>query len=406
MDISRPAAVEGTQEGSQQVNLEILARFGHLNPRKLSALDRLRNLQATTPGMDPLGLPMVRADGQDAGTDGNAKKRVGKRPLDAIIDELVPEVVEETAPAPPPTDMRPWHLQDLVLGHRGHVTSLCVDPMDKFYASGSADSTIKFWDLATNALQLTLTGHIMAIRGMCVSRTMPYLFSCSEDKTVKCWDLEKNKVVRDYHGHLSSVYCIDLDDNKSQIITGSRDSSVRVWDVRTRNETMLLSGHKGSVMKVQSMGDELISSSLDTTVKRWDLRTGRCMNTLTYHTKGVRAFAANDSVLVSGSTNGFKRFTLPSMAYVDDLQYFSGHDPLAGNIIVNTMAINDDMLFAGCDDGKLGFWHIPTGQLVQETTQTPVPGSLQGENGILCSMVHGTRLFTGSTDKSIRIYTR
>ena len=35
-----------------------------------------------------------------------------------------------------------------------------MDPGNEFFASGSADRTIKIWDLASGQLKLTLTGHI------------------------------------------------------------------------------------------------------------------------------------------------------------------------------------------------------------------------------------------------------
>ncbi len=58
--------------------------------------------------------------------------------------------------------------------------------------TGSSDRTIKFWDLATGNLKVTLVGHINAVRGLVISPRHPYLFSVSEDKTVRCWDLEMN----------------------------------------------------------------------------------------------------------------------------------------------------------------------------------------------------------------------
>lgn len=415
MELSKSDGLFQNSMHGTQINMEIISKFSHLNPKKQSALDKLRNLQTNSPNMDPLNLPKIHRELQLSNIGEIESSKMAGGAFNSIINNLIPKSEPKKVQKQmelKTIDKTKWELQELILGHTGHITSLCIDPMGKFYVSGSSDSTIKFWDPISNELQLTLTGHIMSVRGMKISSKMPYLFSCSEDKTVKCWDLEKNKVVRDYHGHLSSVYCIELDDSKSQIMTGGRDSSVRIWDIRTRDEIMLLSGHKGSITKIQqcSNGNELISSSLDSTVKRWDLRMqGKCLNTLTYHTKGVRSFIVNDEMLVSGSTNGFKKFKMPSLQYIDDLQYFNGHKQLSGNIIVNTMDINEEgIIFAGCDDGRFAFWDSRDGGMIQEGSQIPIPGSLEGENGIICSLFDSgnNRLFTGSMDKSIRIYKR
>jgi pleiotropic regulator 1 len=88
-------------------------------------------------------------------------------------------------------------------GHVGWVRSIAVDPTNEWFATGSADRTIKIWDLASGTLKLSLTGHISSVRGLAVSERQPYLFSGGEDKQVKCWDLEQNKV----HYYVVNCFC-------------------------------------------------------------------------------------------------------------------------------------------------------------------------------------------------------
>ena len=82
----------------------------------------------------------------------------------------------------------------VISGHLGWVRCVDVDHTNEWFATGSADRTVKIWDLASGTLKLTLTGHISTVRGVASSDRHPYLFSCGEDKQVKCWDLEQNKV--------------------------------------------------------------------------------------------------------------------------------------------------------------------------------------------------------------------
>jgi pleiotropic regulator 1 len=137
------------------------------------------------------------------------------------------------------------------------VRCIAFDPSNEWFATGSADRTIKIWDLAKccagaeGGLKLTLTGHISAVRGLAVSSRHPYMFSAGEDKTVKCkfliysssflliiicslgWDLEYNRVIRHYHGHLSGVYCLELHPTLDILMTGGRDSVTRVRAFRS-----------------------------------------------------------------------------------------------------------------------------------------------------------------------------
>ena len=100
------------------------------------------------------------------------------------------------APLPKPQWHPPWKLMRVISGHLGWVRCVDVDHTNDWFVTGSADRTIKIWDLGSGTLKLSLTGHISTVRGVAVSDRHPYLFSCGEDKQVKCWDLEQNKVTK------------------------------------------------------------------------------------------------------------------------------------------------------------------------------------------------------------------
>ncbi|GMM32471.1 mRNA splicing protein [Martiniozyma asiatica (nom. inval.)] len=419
-------------------------QYKHLEPesKKSSVLDKLRKYQLANPSGDSLDLPEIEQTQQQqqsliihdknsvsaiTKTEENKTSQIMKfsKPIKSIVQSLLPQNRTTLNKLITPQMSSPdngkaiersskWEMSKILLGHSGQVTSIAVDPFNKFFISGSSDSTMKVWNLpASNKakieLQHTLTGHIMAVRGMVISNRHPYLFSCSEDKTVKNWDLEKNKVIRDYHGHLSAVYTIDLHPSKDLVVTGGRDSSIRIWDIRSRNEIKILTGHEASVLNLQCFEDEIISSSADSTVKIWDFKSGQCMETLTHHNKSVRSFVVDklNSQLISASTNGFRKFKLPKGEYLQEFNFFKNHNSIEdGNLIINTMSISkNNVIFAGCDNGNFAFGDC-NGNLAQVDTQVPIPGSLQSEKGIICSKfdTEGKLLITGNVDKSLRIW--
>ena len=155
-----------------------------------------------------------------------------------------------------PTWHAPWKLMRVIAGHQGWVRCIAVDPMNRWFVTGSNDRTIKFWDLIEGKLKITLTGHISTVRALATSARYPYLFSCGEDKQVKCWDLEQNKTVRQFHGHLSGVYCMTLHPTLDVLVTGGRDSTARVWDIRTKAQIHVLGGHKHTVSTVAAQDFE------------------------------------------------------------------------------------------------------------------------------------------------------
>ncbi|CAI5680850.1 unnamed protein product [Oreochromis niloticus] len=191
---------------------------------------------------------------------------------------------------PKPQWHPPWKLFRVISGHLGWVRSIAVEPGNQWFVTGSADRTIKIWDLASGKLKLSLTGHISTVRGVAVSNRSPYLFSCGEDKQVKCWDLEYNKVIRHYHGHLSAVYDLDLHPTIDVLVTCSRDATARVWDIRTKANVHTLTGHTNTVATVrcQAAEPQIITGSHDSTIRLWDLIAGKTRATLTNHKKSVR----------------------------------------------------------------------------------------------------------------------
>ncbi|CUS20404.1 LAQU0S01e05842g1_1 [Lachancea quebecensis] len=299
----------------------------------------------------------------------------------------------------------PWKLMRVINGHNGWVRCVCADPVDnEWFATGSNDTTIKVWDLASGKLKLTLAGHVMTVRSIAVSQRHPLMFSASEDKLVKCWDLEKNTVVRDYHGHFSGVHTVDVHPTLDLIASAGRDAVVRLWDIRTRVPVMTLAGHKGPINQVKCfpVDPQIMSSSADSTVRLWDIRAGKAMKILTHHSKSVRAIAGNpiESSVATASTSDIRSWRLQDGQLLTN---FRSED----TGIINCLSINPDgVLFAGGDDGHLSFYDYKTGHKYQDLPTIKIPGSLESERGILSASFDqtGLRLITGESDKSIKVW--
>ncbi|CAA0842589.1 Protein pleiotropic regulatory locus 1 [Striga hermonthica] len=305
---------------------------------------------------------------------------------------------------PRPVWRAPWKNYRVISGHLGWVRSVAVDPSNNWFCTGSADRTIKIWDLASGRLKLTLTGHIDQVRGLAISSKHTYMFSAGDDKLVKCWDLEQNKVIRSYHGHLSGVYCLALHPTIDILFTGGRDSVCRVWDIRSKMQIHALSGHENTVCSVftRPTDPQVVTGSHDSTIKLWDLRYGKTMATLTHHKKSVRAMALHpkEDCFVSASAENIKKFKLPKGEFM--------HNMLTQQkTIINSAAVNEEGVLATAgDNGSLWFWDWTSGHNFQQAQTIVQPGSLDSEAGIYAITydVTGSRLITCEADKTIKMW--
>lgn len=353
----------------------------------------------TGEGMDP-----NRSDALVPLNNGGMRTESNSRALVAVnIGQQQMLVPKKAQTMPKPNWHPPWKLYRVISGHIGWVRCLAVEPGNEWFCSGAADRVIKIWDLASGTLKLTLTGHVSTVRGVAVSPRQPYLFSCGEDKMVKCWDLEQNKTIRHYHGHLSACYALALHPTIDVLTTCGRDGSVRVWDIRTKACVHTMTGHTNTVadVKCQAAEPQVISGSHDCTVRLWDLAMGRTRVTLTNHKKSVRAVAIHpvQYSFASGSPDNIKLWKCPDGNFMQNL---SGH-----NSIINSLACNSDgVLVSAADNGSMYFWDWRTGYNFQRIQAAVQPGSIHSEAGIFALQFDqsGSRLITGETDKTIKIY--
>ncbi|WP_130295385.1 WD40 repeat domain-containing protein [Pseudonocardia sediminis] len=173
--------------------------------------------------------------------------------------------------------------------------------------TGSADATVRVWDLTTGTpIGEPLTGHtdwVNAVAALVLPDRRPIAITGSWDNTVRVWDLDTGTPIGEpltgHTGHVAAVAALVLPDRRPIAITGSADATVRVWDLTTGTPIgEPLTGHTGTVSAVAALvlpdGRPIaITGSSDNTVRVWDLDTGTPIGEpLTGHTRPVEAVAA------------------------------------------------------------------------------------------------------------------
>lgn len=192
--------------------------------------------------------------------------------------------------------LRRWPTREVrsFTGHYERIASIAFSPDGTFLASGSADNTIKLWDVQTGDLIHTFSGHADEVRSVAFRADGRYVVSGSKDKTVKIWDVDTGKAVRTFPGHTDEVTSAAFRPDGWYVVSGSWDGTITIWDVRTGKAIRTFSGHTGGIFSVAFSPDGwyLASGSADETLKIWDVKRGAELATLI-------AFDATDWVVMT-----------------------------------------------------------------------------------------------------------
>ncbi|BAY77047.1 WD-40 repeat-containing protein [Nostoc linckia NIES-25] len=132
-------------------------------------------------------------------------------------------------------------------GHSDSVTTVSFSPNGKFIASGSADKTIKLWNVQDQESK-TFEGHKKSVTTVSFSPDGKFIASGSEDKTIKLWNIQSQES-KTFEGHSESVTTVSFSPNGKLIASGSEDKTVRLWNLQGKLiET--LKNYKGSIIHV------------------------------------------------------------------------------------------------------------------------------------------------------------
>ncbi|MGD2182972.1 hypothetical protein [Lusitaniella coriacea] len=251
-------------------------------------------------------------------------------------------------------------------GHSDYVDALAFHPKTPLLASGSADGTIKLWDVETKEVRKTLRGHRAVILAFSPDGTT--LASGSPDATIKFWDVETGIEKQTLSNDNDGITTLSFHPQKEILAVGTQGGRLQLWNLQTGEK---LGEHQFIEFK-QSLraiafspdGKHLASGGDDPTIHLWNVPDLIEQQTLKQHTFGIRtlAFSPDGNFLASGSSD--KTINLWDLKTVAVRETFTGH---RGKINAIAFSPNQPLLASGSSDSCVKFWQYP----VSETTETP-----------------------------------
>ena len=116
--------------------------------------------------------------------------------------------------------------------HEAPILVMDFDPSSTLFATGSADSTIKVWDVQNGFATHNFKGHSGVVSAIKFHPKLLILASGSDDCKVRVWDLNSKKCLAVLDFHVSIVRGLDFHEN--YLFSASRDQMFTKWDLNTK----------------------------------------------------------------------------------------------------------------------------------------------------------------------------
>uniref|UniRef100_A0A8C9UBR2 Notchless protein homolog 1 n=1 Tax=Scleropages formosus TaxID=113540 RepID=A0A8C9UBR2_SCLFO len=331
-------------------------------------------------------------------------------------------------------------------GHAEAVISVAFSPTGKYLASGSGDTTVRFWDLTTETPHHTARGHthwVLSIAWSPDSRKLASGCKNSQDCSVRIWDTVLGRCDKILTGHTQSVTCVKWGGD-GLLYTSSQDRTIKVWRAKDVGgvQCRTLQGHAhwvntlalstdyvlrtgafepatatvnpqdltGSLEELKEKAlqrytkvrgqepERLVSGSDDFTLFLWKpAEDKKPVARLTGHQALVNEvlFSPDTRLLASASFDkSIKIWDGRTGKYITSLR---GH---VGSVYQVSWSADSRLLVSGSSDSTLKVWDVKTGKLSAD-----LPGHADEVFAVDWSP-DGQRVASGGKDKCLRIWRR
>lgn len=245
------------------------------------------------------------------------------------------DAFEHSSPVPPSSNLEDCHVFSLE-AHVDEVTALHF--RGDTLISGSADKTLRQWDL---------------VKGRCV-QTLDVLWAAAQASSSMTGDgtwRPSGRLPDASADFVGAVQCFD-----AALACGTADGMIRLWDLRSGHVHRSLVGHTGPVTCLQFDDVHLVTGSLDRSIRIWDLRTGsiadayaydKPITSMMFDAKRVVAAAGENVVKVYDKADGHHWDCGPGVGIDDE-----GPFPAT----VERVRLKDGYLVEGRKDGTMAAW--------------------------------------------------
>ncbi|KAH8681530.1 mitochondrial division protein 1 [Xylariales sp. PMI_506] len=205
--------------------------------------------------------------------------------------------------------------------------------------SGSADKTLRHWDLE---------------KGRCV-QTLDVMWAAAQaSASLGSSEGSWRQTSRSTAGSADFVGALQV--FETALACGTADGMVRLWDLRSGQVHRSLVGHTGPVTCLQFDDVHLVTGSLDRSVRIWDLRTGSIYDAYAYDNPITSMMFDNRRIVCAAQEDVVKVYDKLESRQWECGAGITQAEENNTPAIVERVRIKDGYMIEGRRDGIVGAW--------------------------------------------------
>ncbi|KAJ1963994.1 U3 small nucleolar RNA-associated protein, partial [Dipsacomyces acuminosporus] len=166
------------------------------------------------------------------------------------------------------------------------ITSFAVKPDGAHLVSASRSLQITVWDLKTFKKERAFKAHDAPVIAMDIDKTSTLVATGSADSTVKVWDIDRGYCTHNFKGHGGLITSVRFHPSKDKLclVSASDDGIIRVWNLNTRKCEAVMESHVSVVRAIDFTygdgGQHMVTAGRDSVINVWSWKNKMLKRTI------------------------------------------------------------------------------------------------------------------------------
>ncbi len=286
-------------------------------------------------------------------------------------------------------------------GHHQYVFYVDFAKKDGLLASGSADQTVRLWNIHTGKQTFEMENNYDEIWGIPLEFTPDsrYLVIGAYEE-IKVLDLQDhNKVIATNFAHKRGVQSLSISPNQKYLVTAGVDGNLAVWTLPDLHFVSKVKAHSSEIWNVDISpdGKEILTGGEDSAAKIWSLPDLKLLSTIKYHKFPIEyvRYSHDGNKFLLASADSTVSVWKRNGDYKKPQNVLTGH---VGGVLVATFTLDGRFVISGGEDDL-----ILVHSVFQKKPQLILKDHF-GDVMTLAVSADGKYFASGSRDRTIKIW--